>query len=444
MNMSTQTPEPRTKGAQLNEGKTKRIFADLADPLGVIVESKYDITAGDGAKHDIIPEKARLANQTTCNVFRLLKSAGIDVAFNEQIDEVSFSSPRVTMIPLEVVVRREGGYGKTYPILFPHIKKGTIFPRLVFETYLKTKDRTWKECHDLPCDDPLAVYMPHKCGFDIYDVKKAFIGQEPFLFVPEAEVFEKGLNVRERLSQMEKTARMTFLILEKAWQLLGRRLLDFKIEFAGLLVADVIDNDSWRLLKDGAHEDKQVYRDGGELSEVAINYRRVADLTDRFGLPRQSVVIWRGSDKDDQRDIQVSLTKLSKGEGMLPTEGFDVFDLVCSMHKLPVQGLYKLRKLEQECPDSVIIAYIGMSNGAGPTLSAHTTMPVISVPASIKNFPEDVWSSLRTPSDVPTPTVLGPTNAAQLALNILSAHNPALYAWLRYRMEERFINTIVL
>lgn len=438
MSTSAQTSESHIKGAKLAEGKTKIIFEDSADPHGVIVESKDDITAGDGAKHDIIPNKAVLATQTTCNVFRLLKAAGVPVAFNRQVDEKSFSSPRVEMIPLEVVARREahGSYLKR----FPHISKGTIFPWLVFEFFLKTKEKNWNG-KKLPCDDPHAVYLPHKAGFELYDVKKQFVGQEPFRFVPETEVFPNGL-VTARVEKIEEITRKVFLILEKAWQLQGRRLVDFKIEFGlsdmeQLFVADVIDNDSWRLVKDGAYEDKQVYRDGGDLSEVAVNYRRIADLTDRFGLPRQCVVIWRGSEKDDHADfVKAGIDIL--GDQVAQS---NLRLITCSMHKEPTRGLLVLRSLEQDVPDCVVIAFIGMSNGAGPTLSAHTTLPVINCSPTVKNFSDDIWASLRMPRDVPCMTVLSPRNALHAACNILSARNPALYAQLRYRMEERFENS---
>jgi hypothetical protein len=39
-------------------------------------------------------------------------------------------------------------------------------------------------------------------------------------------------------------------------------------------------------------------------------------------------------------------------------------------------------------------------------------------------------------------TVLEQSNAALAALNILSARNPRLYAILRGKLEERFVNTI--
>src|SRR5439155_22049141 len=101
-----------------------------------------------------------------------------------------------------------------------------------------------------------------------------------------------------------------------------------------------------------------------------------------------------------------------------------------------------LHRMVKEVPDTVVIAYIGRSNGAGSVLSAMSTIPVITVPASVQDFPEDVWSSLRVPSNVPVMTVLDPANAVLAALQILSARNPRLYAHVRAEIESRTINTI--
>jgi phosphoribosylaminoimidazole carboxylase PurE protein len=111
--------------------------------------------------------------------------------------------------------------------------------------------------------------------------------------------------------------------------------------------------------------------------------------------------------------------------------------IACSVHKEPVRAIAELNRLVQATPDSVVIAYIGRSNGAGPTLSAATTVPVITVPANFKEFPEDVWSSLRTPSNVPVTTVIEPSNAALAALEILALRNPGLYMHLRETLEDR-------
>ena len=53
---------------KLAEGKTKIIWTG-PKPGQVEIESKDDITAGDGEKKDLIFGKAKLANETTCNCF---------------------------------------------------------------------------------------------------------------------------------------------------------------------------------------------------------------------------------------------------------------------------------------------------------------------------------------------------------------------------------------
>jgi phosphoribosylaminoimidazole carboxylase/phosphoribosylaminoimidazole-succinocarboxamide synthase len=116
--------------------------------------------------------------------------------------------------------------------------------------------------------------------------------------------------------------------------------------------------------------------------------------------------------------------------------------VTCSVHKEPVAAAGILHRMIQEVPDSVVVAYIGRSNGAGPTLSAMSTIPVITVPASVQDFPDDVWSSLRAPSAVPVMTVLEPANAVLATLQILSARNPRLYAHVRGEIENRTVNTI--
>ncbi len=52
----------------LAEGKTKIIFQDSFDPSSVLIRSKPVITAGDGAKKDLLKNKDILATTTTANV----------------------------------------------------------------------------------------------------------------------------------------------------------------------------------------------------------------------------------------------------------------------------------------------------------------------------------------------------------------------------------------
>jgi phosphoribosylaminoimidazole carboxylase/phosphoribosylaminoimidazole-succinocarboxamide synthase len=421
-------------GALVTEGKTKKIYRINGSEF-VSVVAKDDITAGDGAKHDVIPDKGRLANQTTCNVFRLLKACGLPVAFEEQDSATSFVAPPCTMLPYEVVVRREA-HGSALK-RSPHFTKGQLFPKLLVEFYLKTKDKNWKG-KPLVADDPFMQYEDGGAQIKLFNPAKPILGTEPFLVLQTADVFSHPEEYK-LFPEMRRIARQAFLMLEKAWSLEGGTLVDFKVEFGfdakgTLLLADVIDNDSWRVLENGAYIDKQVYRDGGALDTVAAKYRHVAETTGHFRLPRQRIILWRGSESDKTDAFVQALGDLK-----------DMMTVVtCSIHKEPIAGANILNKMIQEVPDTVVIAFIGRSNGAGPVLSALSTVPVITVPASAKDFPEDVWSSLRAPSKVPVLTVLEPSNAVLAALQILSARNPRLYAQLRGEIESRTVNTLTL
>jgi phosphoribosylaminoimidazole carboxylase/phosphoribosylaminoimidazole-succinocarboxamide synthase len=433
--MSERIATKHPLGALVAEGKTKKIHLIKGRSDLVTVVAKDDITAGDGAKHDIIPDKGRLATATTSNVFRLLKACGLPVAFEEQDSVISFTAPKCAMLPYEVVVRREahGSYLKRNP----HLTKGQLFPQLIVEFYLKTKDKNWKG-RPLVADDPFIQFAENTKQIRLFNPARSMQGQEPFLVLEASEVFSSA-DESKIFPEMRRIARQAFLVLEKAWQLEGGTLVDLKVEFGfdsngTLLLADVIDNDSWRVLEGGAYIDKQVYRDGGALDDVALKYRQVADVTSHFHVPRQRIVLWRGSEKDKTDTFSEALGDL-----------VDLMTVVtCSVHKEPVAAAGIFHRMIQEIPDMVVIAYIGRSNGAGPTLSAMSTIPVITVPASVKEFPDDLWSSLRAPSAVPVMTVLEPGNAVLAALQILSARNPRIYAHVRTAIESRTVNTIQL
>jgi phosphoribosylaminoimidazole carboxylase/phosphoribosylaminoimidazole-succinocarboxamide synthase len=339
------------------------------------------------------------------------------------------------MLPYEVVVRREahGSYLKRNP----HFAKGQLFPQAIIEFFLKTKDKNWKG-KPLICDDPLLHFTEGTSEIRLFNPAKPMHGQDPFLVLLTSEVFGRA-DEAKFFPEMRRIARQAFLVLEKAWQLEGGTLVDLKVEFGfdakgNLLLADVIDNDSWRVIEGGAYIDKQLYRDGGALDEVAAKYRHVAEITGHFHVPHQRIILWRGSEKDQ---ADVFFEALGELKDMMTV-------VTCSVHKEPVNAAGIFHRMVQEVPDTVVIAYIGRSNGAGPTLSAMSTVPVITVPASIKEFPDDLWSSLRAPSAVPVMTVLDPSNAVLAALQILSGRNPLLYAKVRGEIENRTVNTITL
>lgn len=245
-------------GPLLAEGKTKLIYAYQADPSLAYMVNKDQITAGDGARRNQLPGKSRWSTITTANVFRLLNKEKIATHFVEQINDIVLLVRRCTMLPIEQVMRRiaTGSYLKRYP----EISEGTRFEPALVETFLKDDAR-----HD------------------------------PQIW--EEDILKMSLATKNEIEWMAAQGRRVFETLERAWASIDVTLVDLKIEFGrdtqgNLLVADVIDNDSWRLWPGGDKTrmlDKQVYRNlkdvtQQDLQEVADRYALVADLTGKLKL----------------------------------------------------------------------------------------------------------------------------------------------------------------
>ena len=269
------------------EGKTKRII-----PIDAVrVDSKDDITAGDGAKHDVIKGKAALSTTTTCNNFALLRHFGIPVAFYGQDTETSFIAPRCRMLPWEVVVRSKA-YG-SYLKRNPGTERGQSFPDgdLCTELFLKTSNKRWRN-YELLADDPLARILPN--GVILLFVPDApDIHGTHFLTLRPHEVHTEERDAM-RLDGMRDIASRAFVILRAAFKIMGVELVDMKVEFGidpegRILLADVIDNDSWRLISQGEHLDKQLYRDGKPLEKVLENFQAVARMTSQFHLNHRQI-----------------------------------------------------------------------------------------------------------------------------------------------------------
>jgi hypothetical protein len=121
------------------------------------------------------------------------------------------------------------------------------------------------------------------------------------------QIVAQNIAAPQEVAAMTELARLTFDILSHAWRKRDVLLVDLKIEFgrlAGgenqgqLVIADVIDNDSWRIWPQGREElmlDKQIYRnlqtvDDAALENVKRAYERVADLVGTFPVMRPGMV----------------------------------------------------------------------------------------------------------------------------------------------------------
>jgi RNA polymerase sigma factor (sigma-70 family) len=264
----------------IDEGKTK-IIIDAGDGT-VLIRSKDDITAADGAKRDVIDGKAASSTTTTCNVFHLLDAHRVPTHFVEQIDAVTFRARQVDMIPLELVARRIAS--GSFLDRNADIAEGTVFADLVFEVFEKD-DAT----HDplLAFDfagDALRRLAPNtdaaiQLGLRAGDL----ISQERLSQSRYATV------TSELLDQLRELTLRTFEVVERAWASVGGTYFDFKIECGfdhekgTLLVADVIDSDSGRLRFGDKDMSKQPYRDGSQtLSDIKRNFEEVAEFTNQF------------------------------------------------------------------------------------------------------------------------------------------------------------------
>jgi phosphoribosylaminoimidazole-succinocarboxamide synthase len=269
---------------KFTEGKTKIIWAGITSDV-VIVESKDDITAGDGARRDIIPDKGKLATETTCNCFILLNTAGILTHFLARESERKFIAERVKMIPVELVVRRIAT--GSYPKRHPGVTEGTIFFLPKFEPFYKDDSR----------HDPLMVWNRQTGKFDLYDPRMSVTDESYLGALDRWAISSPGGKELDNfeMAKLAVIACKTFYVIEKAWAKQNVTLVDFKIECGWnlqeqIVVADVIDNDSWRIWPAGDKsqmKDKQVYRNLAQatpetLGKIKDNYAWVAEATRQF------------------------------------------------------------------------------------------------------------------------------------------------------------------
>jgi phosphoribosylaminoimidazole-succinocarboxamide synthase len=259
------------KGLEVARGKTKVLFEKPGQPDVLIVQATDNITAGDGARRHEISGKGRIASKTTARIFRLLNLCGLPTHYlsgGEDDDDNEMLVRRCTMIPIEVVVR--GAAAGSLVRRKPTIARGAVIIPRMLEFFLK----------DDANHDPL---------------------------IEADEIVARGIATPGELALMGEVARLTFEILAHAWRRRDTLLVDLKIEFGrligsegrgNLVIADVIDNDSWRIWPQGREEmmlDKQVYRNLGEvtpadLDRVRDNYEKVAEIVGTFPTMRQATV----------------------------------------------------------------------------------------------------------------------------------------------------------
>ncbi|XP_055588505.1 bifunctional phosphoribosylaminoimidazole carboxylase/phosphoribosylaminoimidazole succinocarboxamide synthetase [Uranotaenia lowii] len=403
-------------GKLLYEGKTKEVYTVNGVTDQLLLLNKDRITAHNGVRSHDLEGKAKISNQTNAKVFTLLNNAGVKTAFVKTASDNAFLARNCEMIPIEWVTRRlaTGSYLKRNP----GVKEGYRFSPPKQETFYKddaNDDPQWSEEQIV------------SAGFKVNGV---LIGQD------EVDI-------------MRQTSILVFEILERAWATRNCALIDMKIEFGvdtegQLLVADVIDSDSWRLWPSGDKRlmvDKQVYRNlasvtASDLDTVKRNFLWVSEQLDNI-LPKNDhlVVILMGSPSDKEH-----CQKIAKNCRDL---GLNVELRVTSAHKGTTTTLHIVQEYESVLSNLVFITVAGRSNGLGPVLSGNTNYPVINCPpVKPENVNQDVWSSLNVPSGLGCATVLYPEAAALNAAQILGLNNFLIWSKLRVKQLNNYSSLI--
>ena len=223
------------RGKQLYEGKAKKVF-ETDDPNLVVVSYKDDATAFNGLKKGTIEGKGVVNNKMSNYLMRLLEGAGIPTHFVEELNDRETLVKKVSIVPLEVIIRNvaAGSFTKRFGV-----PEGTKLAIPTIEFCLKDDD----------LGDPMVNnYHIIACGW----------------------ATEEELN-----TITDYTFRINSFLLD-FFKKINIDLIDFKVEFGrtadgSIILADEISPDTCRFWDATTHEklDKDRFRrDMGSVREA--------------------------------------------------------------------------------------------------------------------------------------------------------------------------------
>jgi len=298
------------------QGKTKTL-----EPYenGLRVTTKNSLTANDASKQ-AEANVAEYKTRQTCSIFEFLNQYDIPTHYIKQIDDTSFLVRECSMFPIECVSRKRayGSFLKRYPEFEEGMTFGWLYNEffhklayipesneLISEDLARERYMRWYNPPDGEwitevITDPLIVFNwskwrdakrePNdKKGFDMqfYHPKAPISvdGMKDYLYRKESDIAPHTYDVI--VDQMGKI----YTLLSEAWKQFNVELVDIKLEFGfcketrQVVLADVVDNDSWRIWPEGdvnRQLDKQSFRDNEPISDVEKKYQIVTEYTDKF------------------------------------------------------------------------------------------------------------------------------------------------------------------
>lgn len=211
---------------QLYEGKAKKVFA-TDDANAYIVEYKDDATAFNGQKKGTIHDKGVINNRVSNHLMKMLEEKGIPTHLIEELSDRETLVKKVSIVPLEVIVRNIAAGSLSKRLGIPEGKK---MAKTVLEYSYK--------------DDALGDPM-----------------------INDYHVFAMELATPEELKTIADYALRINEILTAYLKDLNIELIDFKLEFGRtadgtIILADEISPDTCRFwdTRTGEKLDKDRFR----------------------------------------------------------------------------------------------------------------------------------------------------------------------------------------
>lgn len=220
------------------EGKAKKIFT-TDRPDQVLQYFKDDATAFNAQKRGTIVDKGVVNNKVSERLFRLLEQHGISTHFIERVSDREMLTKRVTIVPVEVVVRNvvAGSLAKRLGL-----KEGAAIDPAIIEFYYK--------------DDALGDPLVNDDHLRLLNVATPAVLRE---------MRELGHKINAVLLPFFKERRMM--------------LVDFKLEFGvfhnRLILADEISPDTCRFWDQTTKESMDKDRFRKDLGKIEEAYQEV-------------------------------------------------------------------------------------------------------------------------------------------------------------------------
>lgn len=223
----------------LYEGKAKKVYT-TEDPELLIVDYKDDATAFNGLKKGTILGKGAINNRVTNHLMKLLEKNGVPTHLVEEISDRETVVKKVTIVPLEVIVR--------------NIAAGSLAKRLGLEEGYKMKRTVLEYCYK---DDALGDPM-----------------------VNEYHIMAMEYCTKEELDLIASYSLKVNEVLTDYLKDLGIELIDFKLEFGktsdgAIVLADEISPDTCRFWDSKTHEKLDKDRFRRDLGGVEDAYHEI-------------------------------------------------------------------------------------------------------------------------------------------------------------------------